>query len=116
GTSTFAARVDGETVVVTVPHRESIESLHWFGIDGRSYEVDIDSDMHWIKSSTGLHRIEVRDLEAAVTRPVSGDARVKAPIPGLVTRIFIKQGDMVSAGERLLILEAMKMENEITAP
>jgi biotin carboxyl carrier protein len=41
---------------------------------------------------------------------------VKAPIPGLVTRILAEAGEKVQAGQTLLILEAMKMENEIRAP
>ena len=51
-----------------------------------------------------------------MSRPASGDGRVKAPIPGLVTKVCIERGDQVEAGEPLLVLEAMKMENEITAP
>jgi biotin carboxyl carrier protein len=41
---------------------------------------------------------------------------VKAPIPGLVTRVLVQAGDVVEAGQPLLLLEAMKMENEILAP
>ena len=41
---------------------------------------------------------------------------LKAPMPGLVLRIFVKEGDGVSKGDNLLILEAMKMENIIKAP
>lgn len=41
---------------------------------------------------------------------------LKAPMPGLVLRIFVMEGDTVSKGDNLLILEAMKMENIIKAP
>jgi len=41
---------------------------------------------------------------------------LKAPMPGLVLRIFVKEGDLVNKGDNLLILEAMKMENIIKAP
>jgi len=41
---------------------------------------------------------------------------LKAPMPGLVLRIFVKEGDAVNKGDNLLILEAMKMENIIKAP
>jgi biotin carboxyl carrier protein len=41
---------------------------------------------------------------------------VKAPIPGLITRVFVEPGATVQAGQRLLVLEAMKMENEVRAP
>jgi biotin carboxyl carrier protein len=42
--------------------------------------------------------------------------RVKAPMPGLIKEIMVKEGEDVTRGQRLLTLEAMKMENEITAP
>jgi biotin carboxyl carrier protein len=41
---------------------------------------------------------------------------IRAQIPGLVTQIFIKVGDVVEKNQKLLILEAMKMENEIDSP
>ncbi|MGN6641238.1 MAG: acetyl-CoA carboxylase biotin carboxyl carrier protein subunit, partial [Mucilaginibacter sp.] len=43
-------------------------------------------------------------------------SEVKAPMPGLVLKIFVKEGDEVKKGENLFILEAMKMENIIKSP
>src|SRR4051794_26356619 len=45
-----------------------------------------------------------------------GELMVKAPMPGLVKQVAVKPGDSVSRGQRLLVLEAMKMENDILAP
>ena len=47
--------------------------------------------------------------------PVGGDG-VKAPIPGAILSIDVKEGDVVDAGQVLLTMEAMKMENQIKAP
>jgi biotin carboxyl carrier protein len=41
---------------------------------------------------------------------------VVAPMPGIITEIFVKAGDLVKTDEDLMILEAMKMENPISAP
>lgn len=46
----------------------------------------------------------------------SGKAQVNAPMPGLVVSIAVSEGETVKKGDRLLVLEAMKMENEIKAP
>ncbi len=42
--------------------------------------------------------------------------KLKAPMPGKIWKLPVKQGDTVAAGQLVLILEAMKMENEIMAP
>jgi biotin carboxyl carrier protein len=108
--------VDGEEVKASVPSLDGPEQMEWIMVDGRPYEIVIDPDLRWIKAYSGLHRLEIQDLEAAIRRPSSGDGRVKAPIPGLVTQVLVKQGDQVAAGQSILVLEAMKMENEIMAP
>lgn len=53
---------------------------------------------------------------AAPRAPASSDNVVTAPMPGIVLSIGVKEGDEVDAGDPILILEAMKMENEIHAP
>ncbi|MEA5136497.1 MAG: biotin/lipoyl-containing protein [Candidatus Fimivivens sp.] len=52
---------------------------------------------------------------AAPATPAAGKA-VNAPMPGTVLKMLVKQGDKVTNGQVLLVLEAMKMENEIFAP
>ena len=53
---------------------------------------------------------------AAATSQASASARLRAQIPGRVTRVWIAEGEQVEQGQRLLAIEAMKMENEIRAP
>lgn len=52
---------------------------------------------------------------AAVTRPNVGGKGIKSPLPGVILEIKVKEGDTVKRGQTLLILEAMKMENDIKA-
>ena len=56
----------------------------------------------------------IRDLSAATKGP-SGPAPVIAPMPGLILRVNVKVGDRVEAGQGLVVMEAMKMENELRA-
>lgn len=44
------------------------------------------------------------------------DERILAPIPGVVTKVYVKAGEQVKAGDPLLIIEAMKMRNTFRAP
>ena len=54
----------------------------------------------------------IRELSAAAAGP-SGPAPLVAPMPGLVVRVTVQVGDEVSAGQGLVVMEAMKMENEL---
>jgi acetyl/propionyl-CoA carboxylase alpha subunit len=56
----------------------------------------------------------IRDLSAASAIP-TGPAPIVAPMPGLVVRINVKPGDKVQAGQGIVVMEAMKMENELRA-
>lgn len=115
--SEFSVWVNGELLTVQIPDMEApFAEQEWFVVNGRPYEITFHKDLDWIKAYGGLHRLEVRDEEARVSQPLSGDGRLKAPIPGLITRVMVEKGQEVKMGEPLLILEAMKMENEIRAP
>jgi len=115
--SEFSVRVNGELLTVNIPDIEATFSeQEWLMVNGRPYEITFHKDLDWIKAFGGLHQLEVRDEEALISKPVSGDGRIKAPIPGIVTRVMVEKGQEVEMGDPLLILEAMKMENEIRAP
>ncbi len=111
------AEVNGKTVQLIIPNMDdSPGEMEWIIVDDRAYELALDENLNWIKAYSGLHELEIHDMEAAVTRPRSGDGRIKAPIPGLITRILVQPGDEVKADQPVLVLEAMKMENEVRAP
>jgi biotin carboxyl carrier protein len=57
----------------------------------------------------------IRDMQAAVAKP-SGPAPLRAPMPGLIVQLRVAVGDHVAAGDGLVVMEAMKMENELRAP
>lgn len=55
-----------------------------------------------------------RGRQGSTARP--GEQRVKAPMPGRILRVLVKPGDEVTHRQGLVVIEAMKMENELTAP
>ncbi len=46
----------------------------------------------------------------------TGDAAIKSPMPGLIVSVVVEEGDAVAKGDKVVILESMKMENELRAP
>ena len=56
----------------------------------------------------------IRDITAVSSKP-SGPAPVVAPMPGLIVRVNVAVGDVVQAGQGVVVMEAMKMENELRA-
>lgn len=112
----WQVRVNGELLTVRLPNAAaSFHDIEWLIVQDRPYEIVFDRELHWLKAYRGQHRVEVQDQAEMVLRPRSGDGRLKAPIPGLITRLMVQQGDNVEVGQPLLVLEAMKMENEIQA-
>lgn len=110
---------------------QSIGSLDLYSLllDNKSYEVHVqETERHGYRvmiSSQGYEGYEVQVLDERTYRAsqvsgaiagAAGDSAIKAPIPGLVVKVLVAEGDEVAAGQTLVILEAMKMENELRAP
>lgn len=90
-------------------------------LDGRSYEARVEETPSALVVVIDGYRfeIEVRDPRRFVRRSGvaggEGVAAVVAPMPGKVVRVLVAAGDMVEAGQGLLVVEAMKMQNEMKA-
>ena len=81
-------------------------------LDG--YEVTVDNYTHFVQIKNELELLlEKFGMHSEAS---NHNDEIHAQIPGLVSHIFVKEGDSVKAGAKLCILEAMKMENEITSP
>jgi biotin carboxyl carrier protein len=118
---TWRVVVDGKERTLEV--RPANGGLSW--LDGATVvQASIDGVLP--RPTVTLRRqvipVEIADGNAAVAAaakgrgPAAGPATVRAPIPGRVARVMVKAGESVTAGKGLVVLEAMKMENEIKAP
>ena len=84
-------------------------------VNGVAYDVTVEEN----GGDTPVKKAEkapVVSAPAPSVKPASGDVSVESPMPGNIIDVKIKAGDTVEAGETLIILEAMKMENDIVAP
>ena len=80
----------------------------------RKYTVKINSNTHEVDIANELDLlIEEMGLSLGNAQMVND---IKAPMPGLILEVNVKEGDEVKEGDYLLVLEAMKMENALTAP
>jgi pyruvate carboxylase subunit B len=92
----------GDTVHRVVVRRGEGRGRLSLWIDGFRYEVEaLDERTH-----------AIREMSAASAAP-AGPAPLKAPMPGLVVRVNVAVGDTVAPGQGLVVIEAMKMENEL---
>lgn len=87
-------------------------------VNGKAYEVIFDGDN---AATVNGKRYDIStaasDAKAPAKTAATGNgATVKAPVPGMVLRFSVKEGDSVSEGQEILVLEAMKMETPVAAP
>ena len=93
--------LDGRSIHATI-HRNDL--IYTVGINGNIYTVEIE---------TSLKKLNI--LFSGTSHKKHLDIEVRSPMPGMVVRCEVKEGEKIAAGDGLLILEAMKMENEIRA-
>ena len=82
------------------------------GTRGR-YTVWVDGFRHEVEALDERARA-IRELSAASAGP-TGPAPLLAPMPGMIVRVNVQIGDLVQPGQGLVVMEAMKMENELRA-
>jgi len=139
----YTAIIGGEERLIEVTPRENgyrvvigereldLDAVHLQGfalslIAGtRTYRCDIDPGKNGqIRVLVGetVYPLEILDERRLRMRraggkfTLEGPQRIDAPMPGKVTRVLVKAGDQVEEGQGLVVVEAMKMENELKSP
>ena len=90
-------------------------------INGTVYKVEVDKELKTTSKTPKLVRpkaVPDTDFQPSVAKTSSpegpkGAGTIKSALPGVIIEMFVKEGDTVSRGQKLLVLEAMKMENNI---
>ena len=100
-------------------------------VDGSPMEIDLDAtgpvepsrydfdgDCVWVQAEDGVaaHRFSFPLSAASQTTGAAGDGAILAPMPGRIVSVEVAEGQAVTAGQKLLVLEAMKMEQALLAP
>jgi biotin carboxyl carrier protein len=122
GNFIYAVNINGREYTVDCHRTEP--TIYSVIIDGQHYEIDvIENDTRFqvfVKSESYEMEIEdERRRRVEISDEVAfGQGRqiVATPMPGKIIEILVKQGDAVKAGQGVIVIEAMKMENELSAP
>ena len=85
-------------------------------VNGTAYEVEVEEAGVVASAPKAAPKAAPAPAPNAAAPVAAGATTVSAPMPGKVLSINVKAGDAVKSGDVLLILEAMKMQNEIMAP
>jgi biotin carboxyl carrier protein len=120
-TGGWECQFDGQVVPIDalIPRRDVLSLL----VDGRAYEVKREqtaTDLHiWVGSSR--FAVELRDPRSLRSRMQAagddaGPKKILAPMPGRVVRVLVSENCEVEAGQGIVVMEAMKMQNEMKSP
>ncbi len=92
-------------------------------ISGKSFEVRVERSGAGVRAIAGRREFRIVVADEREWRRKRGSAieaegrqQVLAPMPGKIVRVLVKTGDVVRAGQGLVVVEAMKMQNEIRTP
>lgn len=88
-------------------------------VDGHNYSLEIIQGRVYVNGEETRFSIQKARPRTAGKRAAAAaarGARVKSPMPGRIVSVEVKVGDHVKKGQALLVLEAMKMQNEVSAP
>ena len=83
-------------------------------VNGSLYQVELAEEVKTTKTPKLVRSKPVQTSEAK-PKPIAGLSKVEAPLPGTIFKMKVKEGDEVKKGQVILIMEAMKMENNILA-
>jgi biotin carboxyl carrier protein len=118
----FEVTIDGSRHGVDIIRLDGAVASLRFVADGSSFQVSYQrgAERQW-RVGVGDREFElevltpVEAIEAVAAAAGVGPSRIEAPIPGKVVAVAVAAGDEVEPGQPLVVLEAMKMENELVA-
>ena len=122
GENTWQCVVDGKAMEVdaALTARDVLSLL----IGNKAYEIkrerSLQGELHVVIGSA-RYAVDVQDPRSLRTRRAAagaeaGPQKINAAMPGKIVRIMVKEKDEVTAGQPILVMEAMKMQNEIKSP
>jgi len=110
----FKFKINGQQFDVEVNDFEDQSTV--VSVNGTNYEVEVEQEVQKTKTPTLVRKAVVnKPGEGAIKKKAAtaGGFKVNAPLPGSIFKMNVAVGDTVSEGDCLLVMEAMKMENNV---
>lgn len=109
----FKFTIKGQEYDVAVSEAEG--NIMDIDVNGTKYEVEIHREKKTTKTPTLVRKPVERTVKSDNVKMSAAGSVVKSPLPGNILKVNVAVGDAVKAGDSLLIMEAMKMENNVLA-
>lgn len=116
----FKMTINGNQYEVDIKNVE--DNIAEVEVNGTTYQVEVDKKIQSSKTprlvrsaaSPSTDSIPSTKITSSPAAP-KGVGLVKSPLPGVILNIHVREGDVVKVGDKLITLEAMKMENNVNA-
>lgn len=108
----YKFKINGKDYAVTIGEAEG--KMLSVNVNGADYQVELENAP--VAAPAAPAQAVAPAAAAAPAAPAGAGEKVNSPLPGVIVEVCVKEGQAVKAGQKVAVLEAMKMENEIPAP
>ena len=85
------------------------------GIEGKNADVTVNGVNYQVELENEVAAAPAAAAPAAAPKPAGAGKKIESPLPGVIVSVDVKEGQAVKRGQKVAVIEAMKMENEILA-
>ena len=111
----YKFKINGKDYAVTIGEAEG--KMLSVNVNGADYQVELENAPVAAPAAPAQAVAPAAAAApAAPAAPAGAGEKVNSPLPGVIVEVSVKEGQAVKAGQKVAVLEAMKMENEIPAP
>jgi biotin carboxyl carrier protein len=116
----FKFTINGNPYEVDITNVE--DNIAEVEVNGTSYHVEIEKKIQTTKTPRMVRSVAAPSTDIVKSTQITSSPKeskgagfIKSPLPGVILNVFVREGDVVKIGDKLLTLEAMKMENNVNA-
>lgn len=109
----YKLRINGNSYHVDI--KGSDYNMITLEVNGSTYEVEMEKEVKQSKTPILVRGGTKPTQQVSQLKASASVKKINAPLPGTILKVLVREGDEVKTGDKLMVLEAMKMENNILA-